>query len=59
MQDREISPDGRHFTKGRDLPSPRLTYPEGEMSLACMEWLTMDSFCPTFKWIVPRASVVI
>ena len=28
----------------------------GEISLSCMDWLMMDSFSPTFKWIVPWTS---
>ena len=50
-------PRGRNFNQGRGLPSPWLKFlPEGEISLFCMDWLMMDSFSPTFKWIVPRTS---
>ena len=34
------------------------SYPEGEISLSSMDWLMMDSFSPTFKWIAPRNHVV-
>ena len=30
-----------------------ISYPEGEIFLSCMDWHRMDSFSPTFNWIVP------
>ena len=30
--------------------------PDGKISLPCMDWLNLDSFSPTFKWIVPGTS---
>ena len=50
---------GRNFSvnQGRGLPSPWLnSYLEGEIFLSCMDWFMMDSFSPTYKWIVPRTS---
>ena len=34
------------------------SYPEDEISLSYIDWLMMESFSPTFKWIVPRTSLV-
>ena len=31
--------------------------PEGEISPSCMDWLIMDSFSSTFKWIVPSPAL--
>ena len=56
---RKSHPRGRTSNQGWGLLSLWLnSYPEGEISLSCMDWLKTDSFSPTFKWIVPRTCVV-
>ena len=34
------------------------SYPEDEISPSCMDWLMLDSFSPTCKWIVLRAMIL-
>ena len=52
-------PRGRNFNRDEACQvSGWNSYPEAEISLSCMDWLMMDPFSPTFKWIVPWTSMV-
>ena len=58
MQGREISPEGWEFQPGSRLAESLFKFlPEDFLS--SMDWLMMDSFSPTFKWIVPSTSMSI